>query len=99
MDLLERKLKFHLNKEFEAPWGTNLGQSIRNCTASQTNSLRCEVQHTEKPDWRMWTVTEFYNIGCIQISHLPFKDDLTVKKYYERLTKAGKQTSNQLERR
>ena len=32
---------------------------------------------------------EFYNIGSVVTTRVPYKDDLTAKKYYERLVKAG----------
>ena len=89
MNLFENNLKFYLNKSYKTVYGNQLGSAIGNCTALKINVIHCEAQHTEKPNWHMSTTTEFYNIGNVQITHLPYKDDLTVKKYYERLgTKA-----------
>ena len=99
VNLYEKKLKFYLNKPFKGVYGNKLGSSIGNCTILQTNSIYCEAQHTEKPDWLMSTTTEFYNIGIIQINNLPYKDDLTVKKYYERLRAEGEGIRSQTEKR
>ena len=41
------------------------------------------------PDWHMSNRIEFFNIGSVVTTHVPYKDDLTAKKYYERLVKAG----------
>ena len=53
------------------------------------NTLLCEVQHSEIPDWHMSNRIEFFNIGSVVTTHVPYKDNLTAKKYYERLVKAG----------
>ena len=82
VNLFENDLKLYLNKPHKAVYGNQLGGAIGNCTALQTNYLHCEAQHTEKPDWHLSTTIEFYNIGNIQIIHLPYMDNLTVKKYY-----------------
>ena len=86
MNLFENNLKFYLNKSYKTVYGNQLGSAIGNCTTLQTNVIHCEAKHMEKLDWRMSMTTEFYNIGNIQITHLPYRDDLTVKKYYERLS-------------
>ena len=87
MDLYERNEEFRLNEPFEGVYGSNLGRGTGNCTALRPNALFCEVQHTERADWHFSTTTEFYNLGVIGTSHVPYKGDLTVKKYYERLIK------------
>ena len=71
MELYEHDLEFHLNKKFTSVWGSNLGASVGNCTATRKNALRCDGQHAEKSSWHMWTVSEFYRLGCIQTTHLP----------------------------
>ena len=85
--MFENNLKLYLNKPHKAVYGNQLGSAIGNCTALQTNYLYCEAQHTQKPDWHMYVTIKFYNIGNVQITHLPYMDNLTVKKYYLR-TKA-----------
>ena len=77
-----------MNEPFEGVYGSNLGRAIGNCTALRPNALFCQVQHTERPDWHFSTTTEFYNLGVIGTSHVPYEGDLTVKKYYERLIKS-----------
>ena len=95
MNLFENNLKFYLNKSYKTVYGNHLGSAIGNCTALQTNVIHCEAKHMEKPNWHMSTTTEFYNIGNIQITHLPYKDNLTVKKYYERMGNRAVDTHSQ----
>ena len=99
VDLFEHNDEFHLNKEFDAVYGSNLGGATVNCTAHTPNTLFCEIQHTEKPDWHFSTTNEFYNIGNVVTTRVPYKDDLTVKKYYERLIKEGDVGNRPEERR
>lgn len=89
MDLFERNEVFRLNEAFDGVYGSNLGPATANCTALRPNTLLCEVQHSEIPDWHMSNRIEFFNIGSVVTTHVPYKDDLTAKKYYERLVKAG----------
>ena len=98
MEVYERNDEFRLNQQFSGVYGSNLGGATINCTSLRPNALFYTVQHTERPDWHFSTTIEFFNIGTIVTTHVPYKDDLSVKKYYERLTKAGT-VSNQPEKR
>ena len=80
-------------------YGNELGSATSYCTTLTMNVIQCEAQHLEKHDWQMTTTIEFYNIGNIHISHLPYLDDLTVKKYYEHLSTKAMDTRSQQEKR
>ena len=99
VNLFENNLKFYLNKSYKTVYGHQLGRAIGNCTTLKMNVIQCEAKHMEKLDWQMSTTTEFYTIGNIQITHLPYKDDLTVKKYYKRLSTKAVDTRSQQEKR
>ena len=80
-------------------YGNQLGSAMGNCTELKPNVIQCEAEHMEKVNWQMSTTTEFYNVGNIQITHLPYKDDLTVRKYYERLNTKAVDTRSQQQKR
>ena len=52
---------------------------------TRSNTIQCEDRHLTEPEWRMTTAFDFYHLGVIRTHQLPYKNNLVVKKYYERL--------------
>ena len=82
---MERKWKFKLGEEFATTFGKDLGDSVQTCDMIRLNAMRCEEQHEQHLSWRVITTFEFHNLGLIRTQELPYKDDLVVKKFYQRL--------------
>ena len=82
---MERKWKFKLGEEFGTTFGKDLGDSVQTCDMIRLNAMRCEEQHEKHLSWRVITTFEFHHLGLIRTQELPYKDDLVVKKFYQRL--------------
>ena len=52
---------------------------------TRPNTIQCEDEHVTESQWRMTTTFDFYHLGIIRTHQLPYKSNLVVKKYYERL--------------
>ena len=63
MDILERDWRFRLGEEFRTTFGRNLGNSLMTISLVEPNVLRCEEHHEERPEWRVKTTFEFYQLG------------------------------------
>ena len=85
VEFVEREWKFHLGKEFTTTFGRNLGNSDQTCKMLRPNALRCEERHSEHRHWHVFTTFEFYHLGILRIHELPYKENMIVTKFYERL--------------
>ena len=85
VEILEREWKFRLNSHFTTIYGNDNGRSNKTCTMTRPNTIQCEDQHLTESEWRMTTIFDFYHLGIIRTHLLPYKNNLVVKKYYERL--------------
>ena len=63
VDILERDWRFRLGEEFRTTFGRNLGNSLMTISVVGPNTLRCEEHHEERPEWRVTTTFEFYQLG------------------------------------
>ena len=85
VEFVEREWKFHLGTEFTTTFGRNLGRSNQTCKMLRPNALRCEERHSEHRHWHVFTTFEFYELGILRIHELPYKDNMSITKFYERL--------------
>ena len=91
VDILERDWRFRLGEEFRTTFGRNLGDSLMTIRLAGPNVLRCEEHHEERPEWRVTTTFEFYQLGIVRTYELPYENNLVAKKFYEKVS--GGQTS------
>ena len=85
MDIVEREWKFSLESAFTTVYGNDMGKSNKTCVQTRSNSIRCEDQHIRESEWQMTTTFDFYHLGIIRTHELPYKKNLVVKKFYEKL--------------
>ena len=86
VDILERDWRFRLGEEFRTTFGRNLGDSLMTIRLAGPNVLRCEEHHEERPEWRVTTTFEFYQLGIVRTYELPYENNLVAKKFYEKLS-------------
>lgn len=85
LEIVEREWKFRLKSHFTTVYGRDNGKSNKTCLMTRPNTIQCEDRHITESDWRMTTTFDFYHLGIIRTHQLPYKNNLLVKKYYERL--------------